>query len=149
MANGIFTLRAFLTAMSKEYPRDPVETGLLTSHSAPQAPLEDLAGDQLVVYRQPNFFDKRTLDLVKRLGLRQLHLTCAERLDQLDAIKRRDVDCHVPSSSTIDEFDVDGTSAIHEVEGRHMGGGVREWPSNHDSTNEILRVTAKARGLGH
>ena len=118
--------------------------GRLNAHSARQSRHEDSATDQPMIDRQAYLVNEGVRDLVERFGLRQFEFSGAERLDELYAIKRRDFDGDVPQGRTLADLYVDGAPATHEVDGRHGLSGFREWPSNHDSTNEILRVTARA-----
>lgn len=103
--------------------------------------------DQPLIDRQAYLVNEGVRDLVERFGLRQFEFSGAERLDELHAIKRRDFDGDVPQGRTLADLYVDGAPAMHEVDGRHGLSGFREWPSNHDSTNEILRVTARDWGV--
>ena len=140
---GQISLRNQNTAGSMEYPEHPNDRLISSSLSNAGPSRGRSAANKPMIDRHLDLFDKRRLDLVQFLDLRQLQLAGAERFDEFDAVERRHLDGDVPEGGTLADLDVDVATAIHEVEGRHGLSGFREWPGNHDSTNELLRVTAK------
>lgn len=104
----------------------------MTTHPATaEAQKGHSAADKPMIDRRLDLFDKRRLDLVQFLDLRQLQLAGAERLDELDAVKRRHLDGDVPQGCTFADLDVDVATTIHEVDGPHGLNGRQSCLMNH------------------